>query len=117
GEVLTQIAEAGAAEVDQAVAAARKAFDDAKGPWRKMSASERGPLIWKLADLMEQHIDELAELETLGNGKPIFESRYVDMPMAIDVMRYFAGIATKIHGETVNTLSSAFTYTMREPIG
>jgi acyl-CoA reductase-like NAD-dependent aldehyde dehydrogenase len=117
GEVLTQVADAGAAEVDQAVAAARKAFDDPKGAWRKMSASERGRLIWKLADLMEQHIDELAELETLDNGKPIFESRYVDMPMAIDVMRYFAGIATKIQGETVNTLSSAFTYTMREPIG
>ena len=117
GEVLTQIANAGSAEVDQAVAAARKAFDDPKGAWRKMSASERGRLIWKLADLMEQHIDELAEFETLDNGKPIFESRYVDMPMAIDVMRYFAGIATKIQGDTVNTLSSAFTYTMREPIG
>jgi aldehyde dehydrogenase (NAD+) len=117
GEVLTQVADAGAAEVDQAVAAARKAFDDPKGPWRKMSASERGRLIWKLADLMEQSIEELAELETLDNGKPIFESRYVDMPMAVDVMRYFAGIATKIQGETINTLSSAFTYTMREPIG
>src|SRR3954463_6393978 len=117
GEVLTQIADAGSAEIDQAVAAARKAFDDTKGPWRKMSASERGRLIWKLSDLMEQHIDELAELETLDNGKPIFESRYVDIPMAIDVMRYYAGIATKIQGDTVNTLSSAFTYTMREPIG
>jgi aldehyde dehydrogenase (NAD+) len=117
GEVLTQIAEASVADVDQAVAAARTAFDDPKGAWRKMSASERGRLIWKLADLMEQHIEELAELETLDNGKPIFESRYVDMPMAIDVMRYYAGIATKIQGETVNTLSSAFTYTMREPLG
>ena len=116
-EVLTQIADAGAADVDQAVAAARKAFDDPKGPWRKMSASERGRLIWKLSDLMEQHIEELAELETLDNGKPIFESRYVDMPMAIDVMRYYAGIATKIQGDTVNTLSAAFTYTMREPLG
>src|SRR5207302_3471839 len=117
GEVLTQIAEAGAAEVDQAVAAARKAFDDAKGPWRKMSASERGPLIWKLADLMEQHIDELAHLETLDNGKPIFESRYVDMPMAIDVMRFYAGLATKIHGDTMNVQSAAFAFTLREPIG
>ena len=117
GEVLTQVADAGQAEVDQAVAAARKAFDDPKGAWRKMSASERGKLIWKLADLMEQNIEELAELETLDNGKPIFESRYVDMPMAIDVMRYYAGIATKIQGDTVNTLSNAFTYTMREPIG
>ena len=82
-----------------------------------MSASDRGKLIWKLADLIEGHIDEIAELETLDNGKPIFESRQVDMPMVIDVLRYYAGLATKIHGETVNTFEMAFTYTLREPIG
>ncbi len=82
-----------------------------------MSASERGRLIWRLADLVEKHIDELAELETIDNGKPIFESRYVDMPMVIDVLRYYAGWATKIHGETVNTFETAFTYTLREPVG
>jgi acyl-CoA reductase-like NAD-dependent aldehyde dehydrogenase len=82
-----------------------------------MSASERGRLMWKLADLIEKNIDELAELETLDNGKPIFESRYVDMPMVIDVLRYYAGWATKIRGETVNTFESAFTYTLREPVG
>jgi acyl-CoA reductase-like NAD-dependent aldehyde dehydrogenase len=117
GEVLTQIVEASASEVDRAVDAARRAFDGKGGPWRKMSASERGRLIWRLADLIEQHIDELAELETLDNGKPIFESRNVDMPMVIDVLRYYAGWATKIHGETVNTFESAFTYTLREPVG
>jgi acyl-CoA reductase-like NAD-dependent aldehyde dehydrogenase len=117
GEVLTQIAEASSADVDRAVQAARRAFDDRGGPWRKMSASERGRLIWKLADLVEKNIDELAELETLDNGKPIFESRYVDMPMVIDVLRYYAGWATKIHGETVNTFEAAFTYTLREPVG
>jgi delta 1-pyrroline-5-carboxylate dehydrogenase len=117
GEVLTQVADAGAQEVDQAVAAARKAFDDVAGPWRKMSASERGKVLWRIADLIEKNIEELAELETLNNGKPIFESRYVDMPMVADVFRYFAGWATKIHGETVNTFSNAFTYTLREPIG
>jgi acyl-CoA reductase-like NAD-dependent aldehyde dehydrogenase len=117
GEVLTQIVEASAADVDRAVDAARRAFDTKGGPWRKMSASERGRLIWRLADLIEQHIDELAELETLDNGKPIFESRNVDMPMVIDVLRYYAGWATKIHGETVNTFESAFTYTLREPVG
>src|SRR5581483_10718270 len=85
--------------------------------WRKMSASERGRLIWKLADLVEKNIDELAELETLDNGKPIFESRNVDMPMVVDVLRYYAGWATKIHGETVNTFETAFTYTLREPVG
>jgi acyl-CoA reductase-like NAD-dependent aldehyde dehydrogenase len=117
GEVLTQVVEASPEAVDRAVSAARKAFEDRSGPWRKMSASERGRLIWRLADLVEQHIDELAELETLDNGKPIFESLYVDMPMVIDVLRYYAGLATKIHGETVNTSEIAFTYTLREPIG
>src|SRR6266700_1606827 len=111
GEVLIQIAEASADDVAHAVQAARRAFDDRSGPWRKMSASERGRLIWKLADLVEKNIDELAELETLDNGKPIFESRNVDMPMVADVLRYYAGLATKIHGETVNTLDTAFTYT------
>jgi len=117
GEVLTQIAEASKQDVDRAVEAARRAFEDRGGPWRKMSASERGRLIWKLADLVEKNIDELAELETLDNGKPIFESRYIDMPMVADVLRYYAGLATKIHGETVNTNESAFTYTLREPVG
>src|SRR6202140_144604 len=117
GEVLTQIAEASTADVDRAVTAARRALEDRNGPWRKMSASERGRLIWKLADLLENNIDEFAELETLDNGKPIFESRYVDMPMMVDVLRYYAGLATKIHGETVNTLETAFTYTLREPVG
>jgi len=117
GEVLTQIVDASATDVDHAVDAARRAFEGKNGPWRKMPASERGRLIWRLADLVEQHIDELAELETLDNGKPIFESRHVDMPMVIDVLRYYAGWATKIHGETVNTFDSAFTYTLREPVG
>src|SRR3989454_1560947 len=117
GEVLTQIVEASPEDVDRAVAAARRAFDDRSGPWCKMSASERGRLIWKLADLVEKNIDELAEIETLDNGKPIFESRYVDMPMVAEVLRYYAGLATKIHGETVNTLDAAFTYTLREPVG
>jgi len=117
GEVLTQIAQATAGDVDRAVQAARRAFEDRAGAWRKMSASERGRLIWRIADLVEKNIDEMAELETLDNGKPIFESRYVDMPMVIDVLRYYAGWATKIHGETVNTLETAFTYTLREPVG
>jgi len=117
GEVLTTIAEASREDVDRAVTAARRAFEDYNGVWRKMSASERGRLIWKLADLVEKNIDELAELETLDNGKPIFESRYVDMPMVADVLRYYAGLATKIHGDTVNTNETAFTYTLREPVG
>ncbi len=117
GEVLTHLAEAGPAEVDAAVTAARTAFDDTAGEWRKMSASQRGRLLWTIADLVEQNIDELAELETLDNGKPIFESRYIDMPMVADVFRYYAGWATKIHGETININEGAFTYTQREPVG
>jgi len=117
GEVLTQVAEASEKDVDRAVAAARKAFEDTAGPWRKMSASERGKVLWRIGDLIEKNIDELAELETLDNGKPIFEARYVDMPMVADVFRYYAGWATKIHGETVNTFNNAFTYTLREPLG
>src|SRR6516165_11118492 len=116
-EVLTQVVEASAADVDRAVQAARQAFEDRNGPWRKRSASERGRLLWKLADLVAKNIEELAEIETIDNGKPIFESRYVDMPMVIDVLRYYAGLATKIHGETVNTFETAFTYTLREPVG
>jgi len=117
GEVLTEVAEASPADVDRAVSAARRAFDDRSGPWRKMTSSERGRLLWKLADLLEQNIEELAELETLDNGKPIFESRYIDMPMVCDVLRYYAGWATKIHGETVNSFENAFTYSLREPVG
>ncbi|MFB3812521.1 MAG: aldehyde dehydrogenase family protein [Terriglobales bacterium] len=117
GDVLTQVAEARAEDVNLAVRAARDAFDDVAGPWRKMSASDRGKLLWRLADLVEKNIEELAELETLDNGKPIFESRYVDMPMVVDVFRYYAGWATKIHGETVNSFDNAFTYTVREPVG
>ncbi|MGH9492386.1 MAG: aldehyde dehydrogenase family protein [Terriglobales bacterium] len=117
GEVLTQIAAATLADVERAVAAARKAFDDPAGPWQKMTASERGKLLWKIADLIEQNIEELAEIETLDNGKPIFESRYVDLPTVADVFRYYAGWATKIHGETINSRPNAFTYTLREPVG
>jgi len=116
-EVLTEISVASGEDVDRAVGAARHAFEDRNGAWRKLSAGERGRLIWKLADLLENNIDEFAELETLDNGKPIFESRYVDMPMVVDVLRYYAGWATKTYGETVNTFETAFTYTLREPVG
>lgn len=117
GEVLTQVVEASSADVDRAVQAARRAFEDRKGAWRKVSATQRGQMLWRLADLVEKNIDELSELETLDNGKPIFESRNVDMPMVVDVLRYYAGWATKIHGETVNTAETAFTFTLREPVG
>jgi aldehyde dehydrogenase (NAD+) len=117
GEVLTQISAGTRQDVDCAVKAARKAFDDPGGAWQKMTASERGKLLWRIADLIEKNIDEIAEIETLDNGKPIFESRYVDVPMVAEVFRYYAGWATKIHGETINSRPNAFTYTLREPVG
>jgi aldehyde dehydrogenase (NAD+) len=117
GEVLTKVAAGTRQDVDRAVTAARKAFDDPAGAWTKMPASERSKLLWKLADAIEANIDELAELETLDNGKPIFESRYVDLPFVAEIYRYYAGWATKIHGETINSRANAFTYTLREPVG
>src|SRR5438309_6006305 len=121
GEVLAQIAEGDRADIDLAVKAARKAFNS--GPWRKMSASERGRLIWKLADLIEAHAEEFAYLESLDNGKPLTVARAADVPLAVDLFRYMAGWATKIEGNTI-PLSVPYTpgakylaYTLREPIG
>ncbi len=114
-EVITEVAEGDAADIDLAVKAARKAFDS--GPWRKIDARDRGRLMNKLADLIESHIDELAELETLDNGKPINESRQADLPLVIDCLRYYAGWADKIHGQTIPVRGRYFCYTRREPVG
>src|SRR3954462_3679702 len=99
GEVLAQVAEGDRGDIDVAVKAARKAFDN--GPWRKMTASERGRLVWKLADLLEQHTEEFAYLESLDNGKPLKIARAADVPLAVDLFRYMAGWATKIEGNTI----------------
>ena len=117
GEVLAQVAEGGRAEIDQAVAAARKAFET--GPWPDISPAERGRLLWKLADLIEQNLEELAELETLDNGKPLLFSRIVDVPSAVGFFRYMAGWATKVEGTTIpiSARGKYFAYTVREPIG
>ncbi len=114
-EVLVKVAEGGKADIDKAVKAARKAFEE--GPWRKMSAAERARLLFKLADLLEKNAEEFAQLETLDNGKPIKESRYVDLPQAIETFRYYAGWVTKLEGETLNVNSNFFNYTLREPVG
>jgi acyl-CoA reductase-like NAD-dependent aldehyde dehydrogenase len=116
GAVLAEVALAGKADVDRAVQAARRAFETA--PWREMSGAERGGLLWRLADLLEQHADELAELETLDNGKPIRTSRHGDLPTAIKHFRYYAGWASKIEGTTIPvSVPNQFVYTLREPIG
>ncbi|CAN5901283.1 aldehyde dehydrogenase family protein [soil metagenome] len=114
-EVIAQVAEADANDIDLAVKAARRAFDS--GPWRKMDARDRGRLLNKLADLIEQNIDELAELETLDNGKPISEARHADLPLVVDCYRYYAGWADKIHGDTIPIRGNHFCYTKREPVG
>ena len=114
-EPICAVAEAGAEDVDRAVKAARAAFDS--GPWSKMKTSERQRLLWKWSELIEKNADEIARLETLDNGKPIFEARLVDIPMVVNTFQYFAGWATKIAGETLPVNPAYFTYTLREPIG
>jgi len=118
GEVLAHVAEGDRADIDLAVAAARKAFET--GLWPDTSPAERGRLLRKLSDLIEQHHEELAELETLDNGKPLLFSRIVDVPTARDVFRYMAGWATKVEGNTIPISmpgAKYFAYTLREPVG
>jgi phenylacetaldehyde dehydrogenase len=120
GDVLANVAEGDKADIDAAVKAARAAFE---GPWRRMTAAQRGKLIWKLGDLIDQHLEEFAELESLDNGKPLTVARAADVPLAAELFRYMAGWATKIEGNTI-PLSVPYTpgaryhaYTVREPIG
>src|SRR4029077_8557294 len=115
GEVITQVAEADAPDVDKAVGAARAAFE--KGAWRKMSASQRGNLLYKLADLIEKHADELAQLEALDNGKPYSVARAADLPLTIACYRYYAGWADKVQGKTIPVQGRYFCYTKHEPVG
>ncbi|MCR8868101.1 aldehyde dehydrogenase family protein [Peribacillus frigoritolerans] len=115
GKVLAVVSEAGPEDVDKAVKAARTAFDN--GPWKKMSASERSRLIYKLADLMEEHKEALAQLDTLDNGKPIGETTNADVPLAIDHFRYYAGWTTKIVGQTIPVSGNYFNYTRHEAVG
>lgn len=115
GEVLACVFEAGSADIDLAVKAARKAFDE--GPWSKMSASSRSRLMYKLADLMEENSEELAQLETLDNGKPIRETSNADIPLAVEHMRYYAGWCTKIVGQTIPVNGPFLNYTRHEAVG
>src|SRR6188474_1578054 len=114
GETLAEVAEADKADIDKAVSAARHAFE---GKWSKMSARDRGRMLYKLSQLIEEHTPELAALETADNGKPIKESTYVDLPQVAENFEYFAGWATKIEGETIPVPGQMFNYTLREPVG
>lgn len=115
GETLATLYEAGAEDIDRAVKAARKAFDE--GKWSKMSAAARGRLIYKLADLLEENKEELAQLETLDNGKPIRETLNADLPLSIEHLRYYAGWTTKITGQTIPVAGPFFNYTRHEAVG
>tara|TARA_B110000495_G_scaffold203070_1_gene225298 strand:- start:1942 stop:3444 length:1503 start_codon:yes stop_codon:yes gene_type:complete len=120
-QVVAQVAEGDAADVELAVAAARKAFDD--GPWTKMTASQRSQIIWKIGDLIEQNADQLAQMETLDNGKPVGVAKAADVALAADMFRYMAGWATKIEGNTIPLNvpyapgAQFHAYTLREPVG
>jgi aldehyde dehydrogenase (NAD+) len=113
-EVIATVAAAGKDDVDAAVAAARAAFN---GPWSRMSARERGRLVSKLADRLMERADAVARLETLHNGKPIFESRQIEIPAAAECFEYYAGWADKVMGETIPVKGNYLTYTLREPLG
>ena len=117
GEVLARVAEGDREDIDRAVKAARAAFET--GPWSKMTPSERGRLIWKLGDLLEQNLEEFAELEMLDNGKPLKVARVADVPLAVDLFRYMAGWATKIEGNTIPISAGTkfLAYTLRQPVG
>ncbi|MFL6282930.1 MAG: aldehyde dehydrogenase family protein [Pyrinomonadaceae bacterium] len=114
GATLAEVAEGDKADIDKAVAAARRAFD---GAWSKVSARDRGRMMYKLAQLIEARTGDLAALETADNGKPIRETTYVDIPQVVENFEYFAGWATKIEGETIPVPGQMFNYTLREPVG
>lgn len=120
-DTLTRVPKGGKADIDSAVQSARRAFD--AGPWRRMSPSERGKLIWKLADLIEARTEDFAQVESLDNGKPLTVARAADVPLTVDHFRYYAGWATKIEGETIPVSvpylpkEQFLDYTLREPVG
>ncbi len=121
GETLARLAEGDAEDIARAVQAARKAFDE--GPWARMTPSERGRLIWKIGDLIYEHLDELAQLESLDNGKPYAVAKVADVPLSADMFHYMAGWATKIEGNTLSLSvpympgANFHSYTLREPVG
>src|SRR5699024_10443954 len=115
GEVLANVNEARSEDIDKAVSSAKQAFES--GPWSKMSSAERGHLMYKLSLLIEENKQEIAEIDSSDNGKPINELLENDIPNAIGQFRYFAGWTTKIVGQTIPVSTSSFNYTRHEPVG
>ncbi len=116
-EIIAQVPAGDKADIDLAVAAARRAFES--GPWSRISPADRSRLIWRLGDLLEQHSDEFAELEALDNGKPVTNARRGDVQGSIEMFRYMAGWATRLNGESIPVSSPGnwHAYTLREPVG
>ncbi|RZL79430.1 MAG: aldehyde dehydrogenase family protein [Rhodococcus sp. (in: high G+C Gram-positive bacteria)] len=119
GESLAQVAFGGEEDVERAVAAARRALD---GPWGRMTPAQRSKILWRVGDLLEERVEEVALLEALDNGKPLTYARMVDVPLSADWFRYMAGWPTKLEGSTIPVTSTAapgdyFAYTVREPVG
>ncbi|MBH70972.1 MAG: betaine-aldehyde dehydrogenase, partial [Pelagibacteraceae bacterium] len=123
GDIVAQVADGKKEDIDEAVKAARKAFES--GPWKDMSASERGKIVWKIGDAILKYGDELAELESLDNGKPLAVARAADVALSADIFHYMAGWATKIKGDTFEISTDHFytpgqkyfSYTLKEPVG
>src|ERR1043166_6226340 len=115
-EKITDVASAGPDDVDAAVRAARAQLERGSGG-QKMKPRDRAKVLWRIADMLTARAEEIGRIETLDNGKPIFESQFVDTPAAAECLYYFAGWSGKVTGETIPVQENAFTYTLREPIG
>ena len=115
-EKITDVASASPEDVDAAVKAARAQMEPGSD-WQKMKPRDRAKVLWKIADMLMARAEEIGRIETLDNGKPIFESQYVDTPAAAECLYYFAGWSGKVTGETIPVADNAFTYTLREPVG
>lgn len=114
-EVIAEIAEGDEADINLAVESAYGAFTS--GPWPNMNAVERGRILWRIGELILEEVDEVAYLETLDTGKPINDSRRIDIPLCAEIFQYFAGWTTKITGETIPVKGDILNYTLREPLG
>jgi acyl-CoA reductase-like NAD-dependent aldehyde dehydrogenase len=114
-EVLLTVAEGDAVDIEEAVQAAKGAFE--AGPWSTLPPLERARVLWRIGDLIMKYADDIARLETLNNGKPFFESRNIDIPLAAEFFHYFAGWTNKLMGETIPAKTNTFNYTLREPLG
>ncbi|CAG9858403.1 unnamed protein product [Phyllotreta striolata] len=115
GKSIAQVAEGDKPDIDKAVQAAKMAFSTGS-EWRMMDASKRGHMMMKLADLMERDIKELAMMESMNNGKPV-DMAMIDMQLSVNTMRYYAGWADKIHGDTIPSDGPLVTMTVKEPVG